>query len=46
MALNRMKEDSRRLIGELNQKAQVEASLHQQELKNIRIDELLKESQL
>ena len=46
MAFNRMKDDIRRLIEELNQKSQVEARLHQQELKNIRMDELLKESQL
>ena len=46
VAFNRMKDDIRRLIEELNQKSQVEARLHQQELKNIRMDELLKESQL
>lgn len=45
-AFNTMKDDIRRLIEDLNKKSEVEAKLHQQELKNIRMDELLKESQL
>ncbi len=45
-AFNTMKNNIRSLIEDLNQKSQVEAKLHQQELKNIRMDELLKESQL
>ena len=45
-AFNGMKENIRHLIQDLNQKSQVEARLHQQELKNIRMDELLRESQL
>ncbi len=45
-AFNGMKENIRHLIENLNQKSQVEARLHQEELKNIRMDELLRESQL
>lgn len=45
-AFNGMKENIRHLIEDLNRKSQVEAKLHQQELKNIRMDELLRESQL